>query len=69
MREDWDSACAAYTVAGEKGMVQANRHRRKVQFAVGDWVLLQMFPKPVGPALATITSCLRASLVRVKSEL
>ena len=69
MREDWESACAAYNVAGEKGIAPANRHRRKAQFAVGDWVLLQMFPKPVGPALATITSCLRASLVRAKSEL
>ena len=48
MQEDWDSACAAHTAACEKGIAQANRHRRKAQFAVGDWVLLQIFPKARG---------------------
>ena len=49
MQEDWDTARAALTDASEKGIAQANRHRRDAQFAVGDCVLLWIFPKARGP--------------------
>ena len=46
---DWETARAALTSAAEKGIDQANRHRRDAQFAVGDWVLIRKFPKARGP--------------------
>ena len=69
MQEDWDTARVALTDASEKGIAQANRHRRDAQFAVGDWVLIRMFPKARGPEPVTIMSCLRALLVPTRFEL
>ena len=68
MQDDWGTARAALTDASEKGIAQVNRHRRDAQFAVGDWVLVRMFPKARGPALATIMSCLRALPVPTRFE-
>ena len=68
MQENWDTARAALIDASEKGIAQANRHRRDAQFAIGDWVLVRMFPKAVDPAQLIITPRLHALPVPTRFE-